>query len=151
MYNRNVEIGEYVVRENEPGDHLFVSAAGEFEIIVNGNVLGTLPVGKAFGELAILYNCKRTASIRGLTCFTFLGTFCSDFFLESLHNFHIKIFQPFLFLHWNSYESPIPCVGVGSTSISTYNDAYWSPKNRGECKVFTVGPFTADTRRRFPL
>lgn len=66
MYNRNVEIGEYVVRENEPGNHLFVSAAGEFEIIVNGKVLGTLPVGKAFGELAILYNCLRTASIKGL-------------------------------------------------------------------------------------
>jgi hypothetical protein len=31
-------------------------------------VLGTLPAGKAFGELAILYNCRRTASIRGEKC-----------------------------------------------------------------------------------
>lgn len=65
MYGRDVELGEFIVRENEPGNHLFVSAEGEFEIIVNDKVLGTLPAGKAFGELAILYNCRRTASIRG--------------------------------------------------------------------------------------
>jgi len=65
MYSREVDYGEFVVRENETGNHLFVSAVGEFEILVNGKVLGTLPAGKAFGELAILYNCKRTASIKG--------------------------------------------------------------------------------------
>lgn len=65
MYSRDVDCGEFIVRENEPGNHLFVSAEGEFEIIVNDKVLGTLPAGKAFGELAILYNCRRTASIRG--------------------------------------------------------------------------------------
>lgn len=65
MYSRDVDFEEFVVRENEPGNHLFVSAEGEFEIIVNDKVLGTLPAGRAFGELAILYNCRRTASIRG--------------------------------------------------------------------------------------
>jgi cGMP-dependent protein kinase len=30
-------------------------------------VLGRLGVGKAFGELAILYNCKRTASVKAVT------------------------------------------------------------------------------------
>lgn len=65
MYSLDVGLGEFVVQENEPGNHLFVSAKGEFEIIVNNKVLGILPAGKAFGELAILYNCRRTASIRG--------------------------------------------------------------------------------------
>lgn len=66
MYSRDVDIGEYVIRENEMNaQHFYVSAQGEFEIIVNGKVLGILPAGKAFGELAILYNCRRTASIRG--------------------------------------------------------------------------------------
>lgn len=65
MYSMDVEIGEFIVRENEPGNHLFVSAEGEFEIIVGNKVLGVLPAGKAFGELAILYNCRRTASIKG--------------------------------------------------------------------------------------
>lgn len=65
MYSRDVDYGEFIVRENDTGNHLFVSAEGEFEIIVNDKVLGTLSAGKAFGELAILYNCRRTASIRG--------------------------------------------------------------------------------------
>jgi hypothetical protein len=47
------------------GSHLYVSADGEYEVIKDGKVLGRLGVGKAFGELAILYNCKRTASIKG--------------------------------------------------------------------------------------
>jgi cGMP-dependent protein kinase len=66
MYSRDVTCGEYVIRENMPGNHLYVSAEGEFEIEVGGQVLGTLSAGKAFGELAILYNCRRTASIRGM-------------------------------------------------------------------------------------
>ncbi len=44
-----------------------MSGEGEFEVIKEGKVLGRLGVGKAFGELAILYNCKRTASIKAVT------------------------------------------------------------------------------------
>ena len=51
----------------ELGSHLYVSAEGEYEVIKDGKVLGRLGVGKAFGELAILYNCKRTASIKAVT------------------------------------------------------------------------------------
>ena len=32
-----------------------------------GKFWGSLGVGKAFGELAILYNCKRTASIKAVS------------------------------------------------------------------------------------
>ena len=35
-------------------------------MIKDGKILGRLGMGKAFGELAILYNCKRTASIKGI-------------------------------------------------------------------------------------
>ena len=44
---------------------MYVAAEGEFEVIKEGKVLGKMGPGKAFGELAILYNCTRTASIRG--------------------------------------------------------------------------------------
>jgi cGMP-dependent protein kinase len=66
MYSRDVEANEYVVREGDPGKHLYVSAEGEFEVIVGGKVLGVMGPKKAFGELAILYNCTRTASIRAI-------------------------------------------------------------------------------------
>ncbi|XP_059616810.1 cGMP-dependent protein kinase, isozyme 1 [Phlebotomus argentipes] len=66
MYSREIPAGEYVVREGEAGSHLYVAAEGEFEVIKDGKILGTMGAGKAFGELAILYNCTRTASIRVL-------------------------------------------------------------------------------------
>ena len=47
------------------GSHLFVAAEGQMEVIKEGQVLGQMGPGKAFGELAILYNCTRTASVKG--------------------------------------------------------------------------------------
>lgn len=38
---------------------------GEFEVLKENNVLGRMAAGRVFGELAILYNCTRTASVRG--------------------------------------------------------------------------------------
>ncbi|ETN65166.1 cgmp-dependent protein kinase [Anopheles darlingi] len=66
MYSREFRKGEYVIHEGEAGSHLYISAAGEFEVIKDGKVLGSMGPGRAFGELAILYNCTRTASIRVL-------------------------------------------------------------------------------------
>lgn len=66
MYSREFSTGEYVIREGEVGAHLYVSAEGEFDVIINGASLGVMGPGKAFGELAILYNCTRTATIRGI-------------------------------------------------------------------------------------
>jgi len=66
MHEKIVPKGVYVIREGELGSHLYVSAEGEYEVIKDGKVLGRLGVGKAFGELAILYNCKRTASIKAV-------------------------------------------------------------------------------------
>ena len=43
-----------------------MAAEGEFEVVKAGKNLGRLGVGKVFGELAILYNCRRTASIRAV-------------------------------------------------------------------------------------
>ncbi|XP_037825865.1 cGMP-dependent protein kinase, isozyme 1 isoform X1 [Lucilia sericata] len=67
MYSLSIEKGKFVIREGEVGAHLYVSAEGEFEVEKNGKILGIMGPGKAFGELAILYNCTRTASIRVLS------------------------------------------------------------------------------------
>ncbi|XP_075149654.1 uncharacterized protein LOC142223683 isoform X2 [Haematobia irritans] len=67
MYSVAIAKGKFVIREGEVGAHLYVSAEGEFEVEKNGKVLGIMGPGKAFGELAILYNCTRTASIRVLS------------------------------------------------------------------------------------
>ena len=46
-------------------DTLFVG--GEVEVTKGGKLRAKMKPGKAFGELAILYNCTRTATIRAIT------------------------------------------------------------------------------------
>lgn len=67
MEPKSFSAGSYVLRQGQAGIHLFVSADGDFEVIQDEKILGHMGPGKAFGELAILYNCTRTASIRAIT------------------------------------------------------------------------------------
>ncbi|KAH3863556.1 cGMP-dependent protein kinase 1-like isoform X2 [Dreissena polymorpha] len=67
MYEKQVKQGHFIIREGDPGQHLYVAAEGEFEVLKETNVLGKMAAGRAFGELAILYNCTRTASVRAVT------------------------------------------------------------------------------------
>ena len=41
---------------------------GRLEVSKDGDMLGEMSAGTMFGELAILYNCKRTATVRGKMC-----------------------------------------------------------------------------------
>lgn len=38
---------------------------GTLEVTKGDQIIGQMQVGKAFGEMALLYNCNRTASVRG--------------------------------------------------------------------------------------
>lgn len=67
MYSEVFPRDSLVIREGDPGNHFYVSAEGELEVLKNNKVLGRMGPGKAFGELAILYNCKRTASVKAVT------------------------------------------------------------------------------------
>ncbi|VDQ00436.1 unnamed protein product [Trichobilharzia regenti] len=44
----------------------FVWVEGEFEVSKGGKRLYVMGAGRCFGELALLYNCKRTASVKGM-------------------------------------------------------------------------------------
>ena len=39
---------------------------GEVQVTIRGELRGSMGPGKLFGELAILYNCTRTATIKAL-------------------------------------------------------------------------------------
>uniref|UniRef100_A0A158P8M2 cGMP-dependent protein kinase n=1 Tax=Angiostrongylus cantonensis TaxID=6313 RepID=A0A158P8M2_ANGCA len=67
MYEMRARAGQWVIQEGEPGDRLFVVAEGELQVSREGQLLGTLHPGIVMGELAILYNCTRTASVQALT------------------------------------------------------------------------------------
>jgi len=44
---------------------LYVADEGKFDVIQSGRVVDSIGPGEVFGEMAILYNCPRTASVRG--------------------------------------------------------------------------------------
>uniref|UniRef100_A0A9J2PGN9 cGMP-dependent protein kinase n=1 Tax=Ascaris lumbricoides TaxID=6252 RepID=A0A9J2PGN9_ASCLU len=67
MYEMRARAGQWIIQEGEPGDRLFVVAEGELQVSREGSALGTIGPAVVVGELAILYNCVRTASVQALT------------------------------------------------------------------------------------
>eukprot|EP00929_Paragymnodinium_shiwhaense_P000103 TRINITY_DN10025_c0_g1_i1.p1 TRINITY_DN10025_c0_g1~~TRINITY_DN10025_c0_g1_i1.p1 ORF type:complete len:916 (+),score=253.81 TRINITY_DN10025_c0_g1_i1:120-2867(+) len=57
---------EFIVRQGQAGTTFFVAHDGTLEVSVNGSVCNTMRKGNAFGGLALLYNCPRTASVKAL-------------------------------------------------------------------------------------
>ncbi|HTU28899.1 MAG TPA: cyclic nucleotide-binding domain-containing protein [Solirubrobacteraceae bacterium] len=55
--------GEVVTREQEPGSRYFVVAAGELEVSVEGAHVRELGPGDGFGEIALLRDGVRTATV----------------------------------------------------------------------------------------
>jgi len=58
------EIGESVMKQGESGNYFFVINQGTFHVTVNDAVVNTMSTGNAFGGLALLYNCPRTATVK---------------------------------------------------------------------------------------
>lgn len=54
-------------RDRDRYDMLDVFVEGELEVSREGTILGRMGPGRVFGELAILYNCTRTASVKAST------------------------------------------------------------------------------------
>lgn len=57
---------QMIVQQGKVGTSFFVTHVGTLEVSVNGCVHNTLGPGSAFGSLALLYNCPRTASVRAI-------------------------------------------------------------------------------------
>lgn len=67
MYNREIKTKEIIIKEGDQGSHMFVSAKGRFEVSVKGKgVVNTFEDVRIFGELSILYNAQRNATIKAL-------------------------------------------------------------------------------------
>jgi CRP-like cAMP-binding protein/tRNA A-37 threonylcarbamoyl transferase component Bud32 len=64
MESVDVSTGENVVTQGQKGDYFYVIESGKFSIVVDGKAVGNLSRGHSFGELALLYNSPRQATVR---------------------------------------------------------------------------------------
>jgi MFS family permease len=59
--------GSAIVEQGEAGDRFYVIASGEADVLVDGRVIRRQETGDWFGEIALLRDAPRTASVRART------------------------------------------------------------------------------------
>jgi CRP-like cAMP-binding protein len=64
MSERWFEDGTYLFREGDRGSELFLVVDGEVEVLKGGRVIHTATPGQAVGELAVLTDLPRSATLR---------------------------------------------------------------------------------------
>ncbi|XP_052429370.1 cGMP-dependent protein kinase 1a isoform X1 [Carassius gibelio] len=67
MYPVDYDKNSCIIKEGDVGSLVYVMEEGRVEVSKEGMKLCTMGPGKVFGELAILYNCTRTATVRTVT------------------------------------------------------------------------------------
>lgn len=63
MFEKKVEAGTEVMAQGADGDNFYVVQSGTFDCLKGGKLVCTYEGTGSFGELALLYNCPRAATI----------------------------------------------------------------------------------------
>jgi len=57
------EPGQNIVMQGELGNYFFVTHEGSLDVTIEGKNVNTIGAGQAFGAIALLYDCPRTATV----------------------------------------------------------------------------------------
>lgn len=63
MYKEEVKAGSAIITQGERGDKFYVIESGEFYVTKDEKKVAERKAGQAFGELALMYNALRAASV----------------------------------------------------------------------------------------
>jgi CRP-like cAMP-binding protein len=64
LEHAGVEPGHTLVRQGEPGDYFYILRAGHADVLQDGRHVRTLGAGECFGEIALLHDRPRTATVQ---------------------------------------------------------------------------------------
>jgi Cyclic nucleotide-binding domain len=64
---RRLRAGEHLVEQGEPGEELFLLFDGVLEVVTDGKVIAEVGPGAILGEMALLEQGHRTATLRAVT------------------------------------------------------------------------------------
>jgi len=67
MFGRDVAPGDVIIEQGDDGDNFYVIESGVYDILVNKQKVGQYTEKGSFGELALMYNMPRAATIVALT------------------------------------------------------------------------------------
>jgi len=66
MFYCEVPLNDFIFKQSENATSFFILERGSMEVIVNDKSKRELKAGDGFGELALLYNAPRSASVKAL-------------------------------------------------------------------------------------
>lgn len=67
MDKMTVKAGQDLIRQGEPGNAFYVIEKGEFDIIIDGCRVTTFRRGGSFGEVALIREQPRAATVTAIT------------------------------------------------------------------------------------
>eukprot|EP01137_Pigoraptor_chileana_P004770 Opistho-2@46876 len=67
MFERKVTAGEVIIQQGDEGDNFYVVDSGSFDVFVDGRKVLQITDGGSFGELALMYNAPRAATVKAVS------------------------------------------------------------------------------------
>ncbi len=67
LQRKHFETGDTVISQGDPGDTAYIIESGRLEVLKDGKKVAELAEGDCFGEIALLSDVQRTATVRCLT------------------------------------------------------------------------------------